>query len=75
MTSGRCHEQYFADLHGIERRDPFHDESLVGFMLKAPASFSVREGRTKWIMREAMRGRLPDEFRLKQRTGLLNSYF
>jgi asparagine synthase (glutamine-hydrolysing) len=75
MTSGRCHEQYFADLHGVERRDPFHDEDLVGFMLRAPASLNVREGRTKWIMREAMRGRLPDGFRLKQRTGLLNSYF
>jgi len=75
MTSGRCHEQYFAGLHGIERRDPFHDENLVGFMLRAPASMSVRDGRTKWIMREAMRGRLPDGFRLKQRTGLLNSYF
>ena len=74
MTSGRCHEQYFAALHGVERRDPFHDESLVGFMLQAPVSFSVREGRTKWIMREAMRGRIPDPFRLKRRTGLLGSY-
>ncbi|WP_376694403.1 asparagine synthase-related protein [Wenzhouxiangella sp. EGI_FJ10409] len=75
MTSGRCHEQYFAGLHGIERRDPFHDENLVGFMLRAPASLSVRDGRTKWIIREATRGRLPNAFRLKQRTGLLNSYF
>lgn len=74
MTSGRCHEQYFAALHGVERRDPFHDESLVGFMLQAPVSYSVREGRTKWIMREAMRGRLPDPFRLKRRTGFLGSY-
>lgn len=75
MTGGRCHEQYFAGLHGIERRDPFQDENVVGFMLGAPASMSVRDGRTKWIIREATRGRLPDEFRLKQRTGLLNSYF
>lgn len=75
MTFGRAHEQYFAARCGVERRDPYHDERLAGFMLHAPFSLSVREGRTKWIMREAMKGRLPERFRLKARTGLMASWF
>jgi asparagine synthase (glutamine-hydrolysing) len=75
MTRGRAHEQYFALRNGVERRDPYHDEDLVGFMLHAPASLSIRDGRSKWIMREAMKGRLPERFRLKARTGVLSPYF
>jgi asparagine synthase (glutamine-hydrolysing) len=75
MTFGRAHEQYFAERCGVERRDPYHEEQLVGFMLHAPFSLSIREGRTKWIMREAMKGRLPESFRLKPRTGLMSSWF
>lgn len=75
MTHGRAHEQYFALRNGVERRDPYHDEDLVGFMLNAPASLSIRDGRTKWIMREAMKGRLPERFRLKGRTGVMSPVF
>ena len=75
MTHGRAHEQYFALRNGVERRDPYHDEDLVGFMLHAPASLSIRDGRTKWIMREAMKGRLPERFRLKGRTGIMSPFF
>ena len=44
-------------------------------MLDLPVSFSYREGMDKWIMRQAMKGRMPDSLRLKQRTGLLHALF
>lgn len=75
MTFGRAQESFFANRRGVERRDPFHDEDLVAFMLNAPFRFSVQDGRTKWIMREACIGRLPEPVRRKQRTGLMGSYY
>ena len=75
MTFGRAQESFFTRRRGVERRDPYHDEAVVAFMLNAPFRFSVQEGRTKWIMREACIGRLPEPVRRKRRTGLMGSYY
>lgn len=75
MASGRAVEHFQSTALGVERRDPYHNEELVEFMLNAPFSFSYRNRRTKWIMREAMRGQLPDPVRLKPRTGLLGAFY
>ena len=74
MASGRAHESEFPARHGVERRDPFHNEALLRFMLNAPHSLSRRQGTDKWIMRAATRGLLPNALRRKGRTGLLNSF-
>jgi len=75
IAFGRAHEMAWCERFGIERRDPFHNEDLVQLMLKLPVSFSYRNGMDKWIMRAAMKGRMPDRFRLKRRTGLLHPLF
>lgn len=75
MVSGRAQEYFRSCDLGVERRDPYHNEELVAFMLNAPFSFSFRHHRTKWIMREAMKGRLPERIRLKRRTGLMTSFY
>ena len=75
MAFGRAHEMAWCERFGIERRDPFQNEELVRLVLDLPVSFSYREGMDKWIMRQAMKGRMPDSLRLKQRTGLLHSLF
>ncbi len=75
MTQGRAIELHQSTAFGVERRDPFHNEELVEFMLNAPFSFSFRHHRSKWIMREAMKGMLPERLRLKRRTGVLNSFY
>lgn len=75
MASGRAIEHFQATMTGVERRDPYHNEELVAFMLNAPFSFSYRHRRTKWIMREAMHGLLADQVRLKARTGLLGKFY
>jgi asparagine synthase (glutamine-hydrolysing) len=72
---GTALEQRFSQRYGIERRDPYLDFELRRLMLNAPHHLSRRDGTTKWIAREAMRGRMPEAFRTKPRTGLLNSLF
>jgi asparagine synthase (glutamine-hydrolysing) len=47
--------------HGRELRLPFLDHNLVEFVFSLPAKFKIREGWTKWILRKAMDGKLPDE--------------
>ena len=72
---GTAHENAFSNRYGLDRRDPFQNPRIVDLMLDLPFSFSHRKGYDKWIMREAMQSTLPDEIRLKGRTGLLNSFF
>lgn len=44
-----------------EARVPFLDVRLVEFAYALPASLRIRDGWTKWIVRDAMRGSLPDD--------------
>ena len=44
----------------IESRVPFLDHKLVEFSAKMPREMKLRGGTTKWILREAMKGILPD---------------
>jgi len=74
MAWGIAHENLFSQRFGVERRDPFQNEALVRLMLEMPVSVSFRDGTDKWVMREAMRGRIPEDLRTKGRTGLLNSF-
>lgn len=74
MAGGLAHENAFSQRYGLDRRDPFHNEALVRLMLQMPVSMSFRGGTDKWVMREAMRGKMPESFRTKGRTGLLNSF-
>lgn len=45
----------------IESRVPFLDHKLVEFAAKMPHEMKLRGGSTKWILRQAMDGILPDE--------------
>ena len=74
MPGQMTHENLFSQRYGVERRDPFQNEALVKLMLEMPVSMSFRDGMDKWVMREAMRGRMPEKLRTKGRTGLLNSF-
>jgi asparagine synthase (glutamine-hydrolysing) len=48
---------------GIEPRYPFMDRRLVEFCLALPARAKLRDGWTRWILRAAMEGILPEEVR------------
>lgn len=45
--------------HGCEVRLPFLSHDLVEFVFSLPATFKIRKGRTKWLLRESMKDRLP----------------
>ncbi|HPD13576.1 MAG TPA: asparagine synthase (glutamine-hydrolyzing) [Planctomycetota bacterium] len=45
--------------HSVESRLPFMDWRLVVFLFSLPASFKIRDGTTKWILRQAMAGTVP----------------
>lgn len=45
---------------GVEARVPFLDHDLVAASLALPTADKIRRGVTKWALREAMRGTVPD---------------
>ena len=75
MAQGMAHENAFSRRYGLDRRDPFHNEELVRLMLEMPVRMSHRGSTEKWVMRQAMQGKLPEPLRTKKRTGLLNSFY
>src|SRR5262249_41579186 len=49
-----------------ETRLPFLDYRLVEFALNCPASVKFRDGWSKWILRQALKGTLPEPVRLRK---------
>ena len=66
----RSHERGLATLlhygdaismaHSIESRLPFLDHRLVEFVFSLPGEYKLRDGRGKALLREAVRGDVPD---------------
>jgi len=57
---------------GIKFRHPFFDRRLVEFMLSLPPNFKLNRGRSKFLLREAMKGILPDKIRLRSSKAKFN---
>ena len=53
----------------IESRVPFLDHKLVEFAAALPTRMKLRGFRTKWILREAVRGMLPPEILTRRKMG------
>ncbi|MEW6544778.1 MAG: asparagine synthase (glutamine-hydrolyzing) [Nitrospirota bacterium] len=51
---------------GLENRHPFNDRRFIEFVLSLPQTQRQRDGRIKFIMRQAMRDLLPDLVRERQ---------
>ena len=47
--------------HGREVRLPFLSHELVEFIFSLPSNFKIRNGQTKWILRQSMANHLPTE--------------
>ena len=47
--------------HGREVRLPFLSHELVEFVFSLPSHFKIRQGWTKWLLRQSMKDRLPAE--------------
>jgi len=46
--------------HGREVRLPFLSHELVSFIFSLPATYKIRNGWTKWLLRETMKNKLPE---------------
>ena len=55
---------------GLEVRVPFLDHELVEFCSRIPPTLKMRGFREKYILREALRGVLPDEIRTRKKRPL-----
>ena len=53
--------------HGVEVRSPFMDWRLVCFLFSLPSSTKIGSGFTKRILRDAMKGILPESIRTRTR--------
>ena len=52
--------------HGVEVRMPFMDYRLVNFVFSLPSSSKISESYTKVVLREAMKGHLPEMVRKRK---------
>ncbi|MGA2813044.1 MAG: asparagine synthase (glutamine-hydrolyzing) [Candidatus Acidiferrum sp.] len=52
--------------HSVESRLPFLDYRLAEFAVNCPMSLKLRDGWSKWILREALKGSLPEKIRLRK---------
>lgn len=51
----------------IEARTPFADDiNLIEYIFSLPSVYKIHEGWSKFILRESMKGILPDEIRLRR---------
>jgi asparagine synthase (glutamine-hydrolysing) len=52
--------------HSVESRLPFLDYELVEFSVNCPSSLKLRDGWSKWILRNALVDSLPEKIRLRK---------
>jgi len=52
--------------HSIEARVPMLDYQLVQFAVNCAPNLKLRDGWTKWILRQSLRGTLPEAVRLRR---------
>jgi len=57
--------------HSVEVRPPFLDHRLVEFAATIPGYMKIRAGREKHILKEAVRGLLPDEILTRKKEGFV----
>jgi asparagine synthase (glutamine-hydrolysing) len=55
---------------GLELTDPMADRRLVEYCISLPEEAFCQGGMPRSLIRDAMKGKLPDKVRLEQRTGL-----
>jgi len=56
-------------LNSLEARCPFLDNDLVDFVRRLPAEYKFRRGQTKYLLRRALKGIVPDEVLQRRKKG------
>jgi asparagine synthase (glutamine-hydrolysing) len=56
-------------MHSLEVRAPFLDIEVVDFVRRIPSEYKLRHGKTKYILKKALEGILPDEILHRRKKG------
>jgi asparagine synthase (glutamine-hydrolysing) len=59
---------------GLEVRVPFLDNSLTSYVMALPSKEKIKKGHNKWLLKEAMRGILPDNIIFAPKSGFSVPY-
>lgn len=54
---------------GVELREPYLDPRLVAFCFSLPPHMKIRDGVGKWLLRESMKGLMPEHIRTAPKRG------
>ena len=68
-------EAEFAERFGIDLGTPYRSPALLRFMQSLPVHMSERAGVSKWILREAMAGKMPESIRVRPKSSSLQPFF
>jgi asparagine synthase (glutamine-hydrolysing) len=66
---------HIAGAFSVECSHPFFDKRVVEFSLALPSDQRLRHGYSRWIMREALKGILPERIRMRGGKANLSSNF
>ena len=61
--------KHISEQYGVSFRHPFMDLRLIDFALQIPPDFRLQSKKSKYILRQAMNGILPDTVRLRRGGG------
>lgn len=69
--AGGAYDAELGAAHGLEIRDPTIDARVLAFACSVPDHIFIdpKTGLDRWLIRETMKGRLPDEVRLNRKRG------
>jgi asparagine synthase (glutamine-hydrolysing) len=60
---------------GMEVRYPFMDKRLIDFCLRIPSNQKMQDGITRFILRNAMKGTIPDSIFYRYDKSILSPYY
>jgi asparagine synthase (glutamine-hydrolysing) len=66
---------HLAAAYGIERRHPFYDVRLLAYCVGLPPEYKIRNGWTRYILREGLRDTLPPRIQRRASKGRLRANF
>jgi asparagine synthase (glutamine-hydrolysing) len=55
--------------NSLEARSPFLDHTLMEFAARIPSRLKIRNGQSKWILKRALRGLLPERILYRRKMG------
>ena len=56
--------------HSVESRVPFADDHrLAEYVFSIPSAYKIYKGESKYLLRESMKGVIPDAIRLRREIG------